>query len=127
MLTIAPWLRPYCAEKLLVMIWNSCTASWLSTKKFGPPIDKSLLSVPSRVKLLDRARLPLTDRVMPFELTLPKPGTTPGASRANVSIPPPAAFGGSSATLRDSKLDEICEVDCTISSVLAVTVTVALG
>jgi hypothetical protein len=25
MLTIAPWLRPYCAEKLLVMTWYSAT------------------------------------------------------------------------------------------------------
>ena len=78
-------------------------------KKFGPPIVRSLLSVPSKVKLFDRARLPLTDSVTPLLLTLPKPGTTPGASRANVSIPPPAAFEGSSSTLRVSKLDESCE------------------
>ena len=96
-------------------------------KKFGPPIVRSLLSVPSKVKLFDRARLPLTDSVTPLLLTLPKPGTTPGASRANVSIPPPAAFEGSSSTLRVSKLDESCEVVWTTSSVFAVIVTVALG
>ena len=45
--------------------------------------------------------------VVPFELTLPKPGTTPGAKSARVSSPPPAAFDGSSSTFRVSKLAEI--------------------
>jgi hypothetical protein len=44
-----------------------------------------------------------------------------------VSIPPPAAFDGSSSTLRASKLAEICELVCTISSVFPVTVTVSVG
>jgi hypothetical protein len=54
--------------------------------------------------------LPLTDRVVPLLLTLPKPGVTPGTLKASVSIPPPAAFDGKSVTLRLSKFDEISEV-----------------
>src|SRR5436190_1791864 len=128
MFTTAPWLRPYWAEKLLVTIWYSCTASWLSTKNEGPPIDRSLLSVPSMVKLLARARLPFTDSVVPSLLTLPKPGTTPGASSASVSIPLPAALVGRSCTLRFSKVAETCEVSVWIVvSVSAVTVTFAVA
>lgn len=45
--------------------------------------------------------------------------------RAEVELPLPAAFDGSSLTLRASKLDEISELVEAISSVLATIVTVS--
>ena len=82
MFTTEPAARPYSGRNWLVIKRNSATTSGLLISCTSPVTEELFESAPSIMKLLERVRIPLTEKLTPpevkFELPL-ESWLTPGA------------------------------------------------